>query len=1058
MLLGFLSAYAQETQQPLPYWRDVHVTHVGREASRTEFTSFPTQEEALNGHYRQSPWYQSLNGTWKFLYTDDARTLPTSVTDASFDATAWSDITVPGNWERQGFGTAIYVNQPYEFATVNPNPPDLPDAVPAGVYQRFFEVPSAWAGRDIYLNLDGAKSGVYVYVNGHQVGYNENAKDRAQYRINDYLQKGQNTLTVKMYRWSTGSWLECQDFWRISGFERDVYLTSQPQAALWDFTVLSTLDESLTNGVFQLDAVLRNPNGVSMQTSYRLLDAQGKCVAQGTQTASADKVSFQATIPHVLPWSAEVPTLYTLLIAVGTPEGATEYTPYAVGFRRFELKGDQFLVNGQPVKFKGVNIHEHNMVTGHYVSMEDMRKDLEIMRQNNINAVRTSHYPQPREFYELCDQIGLYVYCEANIESHGMYYDLNRGRSLGNNRDFLDAHLYRISDMYERCKNFPCVTIWSLGNEAGNGYNFYRAYEWIEAREKGPGLMNRPICYERALWEWNTDMYVPQYPSADWFARIGERGSDRPIMPSEYSHAMGNSNGGLWKQWQQIYAYPHLQGAFIWDWVDQGMLEHDAQGVRYWAYGGDYGTRTPSDANFCCNGIVNPDRTPHPAMAEVKYAYANVGFENVTPQGATALQIKVTNRFYFTDLSPYTIRYTLTGNGVPAKTGTFTLQTPPQMTDTLTIPLNGVKMNDTATYWVNLEVVTRQEDRLIPAGHVLAQDQFPVREFLKPAVTLKAGKPATVTETDRQYVLTSKNVTLTIDRQTGYAVSYKANGRECFYQDFGIRPNFWRAPTDNDYGNGMPSRTHVWKEAGHVAASSVTASTQGENATVTATYHLPAGNAFLVTYTLMNTGAVHVGTQFTPVEQRTDRDGKILPQPEVPRIGVRFRMPASFDNFSYFGRGPQENYADRKAGTLVGLYHASAEASYFPYVRPQESGHHCDVRFVRFPRFSIYADDCMEFNALRHSIEDLDSEEATAHDYQWRNLSPDDANDPASARNRLRRHHHANDVVARDFVEVCLDYRMMGVGGYDSWGSRPDKECQVDPCQGYEWGFTILPL
>lgn len=634
--------HAEDTK--LPYWKDIQTVAVNKEYPRTAFMTYDNRDQALTGEYENSPYYKLLNGTWNFYYADTYKDLPANIEQPDANI-AWKEIKVPGNWEVQGYGVAIYTNHGYEFKPRNPQPPQLPEANPVGVYQRDIEIPADWDGRDIFLRLEGAKSGVYVYVNGQEVGYSEDSKNPAEFLINNYLKPGKNSLVIKIFRWSTGSYLECQDFWRMSGIERDVFLFSQPKTHIKDFNVMSTLDDTYKNGIFKLDVDVTNHTAGNKEVTvaYELLDAAKKVVAEGNTpcpvTADGQKsISFEATLSNVKTWTSEHPNLYRLLISLKDGEKTSEIIPYTVGFRRFEIKptdqitenGKPYIclfINGQPIKLKGVNIHEHNPETGHYVPEELMRKDFTLMKQNNINSVRLCHYPQDRKFYELCDEYGIYVYDEANIESHGMYYNLSRGGTLGNHPEWLKPHMDRTINMYERNKNHPSVAIWSLGNEAGNGYNFYQTYLWLKEREvKG---MNRPVNYERALWEWNTDMYVPQYPSAAWLEEIGKKGSDRPIAPSEYSHAMGNSNGNLAAQWRAIYKYPNLQGGYIWDWVDQGILEKDENGRTYWTYGGDYGTNAPSDGNFLCNGIVAPDRTPHPAMTEVKYAHQNIGFEAI---------------------------------------------------------------------------------------------------------------------------------------------------------------------------------------------------------------------------------------------------------------------------------------------------------------------------------------------------------------------------------------------------------------------------------------------
>ena len=1047
----------------LPYWKDIQTVAVNKEAPRTAFMSYDNSGQALTGKYENSPYYKLLNGKWNFYYVDAYKDLPANIEQPGADIT-WKEINVPGNWEVQGYGTAIYTNQPYDFQPSNPQPPHLPEANPVGVYQRDIEIPSNWDGRDIYLRLEGAKSGVYVYLNGKEVGYSEDSKNPAEFLINKYLQPGKNSLVVKCFRYSTGSYLECQDFWRLSGIERDVFLFSQPKTAVQDFEVVSTLDDTYKNGIFKLDVNVTNHTAANknVTVTYELLDADKKVVtsAETPCNVSADgknTVTFNASLNNVKTWTSEQPNLYKLLISLKEDGKITEVIPFNVGFRRFEIKPiDQiagngkpyicFFVNGQPLKMKGVNIHEHNEATGHYVPEELMRKDFELMKQHNINTVRLCHYPQDRKFYELCDEYGLYVYDEANIESHGMKYDLRKGGTLGNNPEWLKPHMDRTINMYERNKNYPSLTFWSLGNEAGNGYNFYQTYLWVKDREtKG---MNRPVNYERAQWEWNTDMFVPQYPGASWFESIGKEGSDRPIMPSEYAHAMGNSTGGLWAQWQAIYKYPNLQGGYIWDWVDQGILQKDENGRPFWAYGGDFGKDAPSDGNFLCNGIVSPDRTPHPAMAEVKYAYQNVGFEMTD---AAQGKFLITNRFYFTNLKKYMIVYELKANDKIIRSGKVSLDIAPQASKEFTVNVNGLKAKKDTEYFVNFHVIAVEPEILIPAGHEIARDQFQL-----PIEPLKdefmAGKGMKAVKNGDEMVVSGSGMQFVLNEKSGIVTSYKVNGTEYFKDGFGIQPNFWRAPNDNDYGNGEPKRTHVWKQSSK--DFKVTHTSFADN-TLSVTYALPAGNQYIVNYTFGKNGSLHVGCDFKAADIKA----------EVPRIGVRFRLPAEMNQVAYFGRGPEENYIDRKAGTIVDLYKTTADDMYFPYVRPQENGHHVDIRWVALSKkggkgLRITADKTFGFNALRNSVEDFDSEEATNRPRQWNNFSAEEiANrSEAKAKNVLRRQTHINDITPRDFVEVCIDMQQQGVGGYDSWGAWPEKWALINPNQSYSWGFTITPL
>ena len=1095
LLAGWTSLKADNTT--LPYWQDIQTVAVNREHPRTPFMSYDERNSALSAKFENSKFYKLLNGTWKFYFSNSHRNLPADATAEKTDLSNWGDITVPGNWEVQGHGIAIYTNQSYEFKASNPQPPQLPTDIPTGIYRREFSVPSDWNGRDIYLHIAGAKSGVYVYVNGKEVGYNEDSKNPAEFLINPYIKEGNNVLTMKIMRWSTGSFLECQDFWRLSGIERDVYLFSQPKAAIRDFRVISTLDDSYRNGIFKLEIDMRN-NAIGTENlaiGYELLNKKTKELITkeekvlSLQANKEGTVAFNADLKDVMTWTSEHPNLYQLLMTVKKNGQVTEIVPFNVGFRRFEIKPvDQLagngkpyvllFINGQPLKLKGVNIHEHNEHTGHYVTEELMRKDFALMKQNNINTVRLCHYPQDRRFYELCDEYGIYVYDEANIESHAMRYSLNKGGSLGNNIEWLKPHMYRTENMFERNKNYPSVSFWSLGNEAGNGYNFYQTYLWLKERETK--MMNRPVNYERAQWEWNTDMYVPQYPSAEWLGYIGKKGSDRPVVPSEYAHAMGNSNGNLYDQWLEIYKYPNLQGGYIWDWIDQGILEKDENGCPYWTYGGDYGKDQPSDGNFCCNGIVGPDRKPHPSMQEVKYVHQNVAFEAID---AKAGQFRVLNRFYFSNLSDYSFHYDVCENGKIIQKGTLKFDLEAQQSKDFTIQLKKLHPKAATEYFINFSVRTIKAEELVPAGHEIAKEQFqiPIEEVAKKAY-IAAGPKLVANKTKNELTAISSKVKFVFDINKGIVTSYKVNGEEYFAESFGIQPNFWRAPNDNDYGNGNPKRLQIWKEASHnFKMAAVSATMEGKNAVLTANYALPTGNNYIVKYTVYPDGVVNVDVQYTasiakaahtdvsedenlatytPGKKAVD-NSKL----DIPRIGVRFRLPTYMNNVSYFGRGPEENYIDRYAANKVGLYNTTAEDMYVPYVRPQENGHRTDTRWVAFTKENghgllVLADKRIGFNALRNPVEDFDSEETVNRPYQWRNFSEEQiANkNEAEAKNVMRRMTHVNDIQPRNFVEVCIDMKQQGVAGYDSWGARVQPGFTIPASQDYSWGFTMVPV
>ena len=1020
----------------LPYWQDIQATSVNAETRRTEVVYYAQRADALTKGFRESENYKSLNGTWDFKYFEDHREMPGQAghdgTEAGHDGTEagqdgteagvmadgighlqWDKIQVPGNWEVQGWGIPIYTNIAYDFCPVDPVPGVLPEAVPAALYHRSFTVPDSWKGREVYLNLAGTKSGTYVYVNGQEVGYSEDSKDLARFRITDYLKPGENQLLLKIYRYTQASWLEDQDFWRISGLERDVYLSCEKTHSGFNFNVISSVTPDLQKGLFQLKLHADVPTEVF----YELLDAKGQAVADAVFEFSGDILTVCDTIPGARLWTAETPELYTLLLRVNG-----EYTRFHVGFRRLEIVEipDQvgndgttrmvkaFLVNGQPVKFKGVNLHEHNPYTGHYVTRENLLEDLRLMKLANVNAIRTCHYPQSREFYELCDSLGFYVYDEANVETHGMGYEPKR--TMANRTEWLTKHMDRTLNMYYRTSNYPCVTLLSLGNEAGNGTIFYETYKALKALEKDG--MNRPVVYERAEADWNTDFLNPMYPGTEWLRRMGENYSQKPIALCEYSHAMGNSNGSLDWMWEQFYAHKHLQGGFIWDWVDQGLYDKE----RGWTYGGDYGENAPSDANFCCNGLVNPDRDPHPGYYETKHAYQNV---SITPVDAANGVFQIFNRNYFTDLSAYTVRYWVERDGKRPfwwfkHRKKFT--TAPQTGEEFQVKLP--KMKKDGQYRIFFEVYTNRDLPLVEEGTILACDEALLKCTGEREARVVKGT-LEFTNGDTQVVVRGSKVELVFNKADGYIKSWKVNGKDMVDPAFGIRPNFWRAPIDNDYGNYAPHRTAQYKEVGK--PESVNVSKQEDGTLLIAVKG--QGVRASENYTIYPDGTIKVAVHTDPGTNKNV---------EIPRLG--FRMRVADDAFRYFGRGPVENYWDRSSCTFKRIWNSSASAEYYPYVRPQETGHHTDTDWLSIGGLSVVRtqEHPFEFNALRLTVEDLDG-----------------GMDKSQT--------HLCDVTPRDFTELCIDYRMSGVGGYDSWGSRPEKARTLWSTESYSYSFILTP-
>lgn len=1054
-LAASLGAFAQSS---LPEWQDVSVTQVGREKPRSYFMTYNNRAEAVTNDFKASSYYMDLNGKWRFLYLKDHRQLPDGVEKAQYNDSQWDWINVPTNWELQGYGNAIYTNHGYEFKPKNPTPPQLPDAVEMGVYRTKFDLPLQWRDRDIFLHIGGIKSGAYIFINGRKVGYTEDSKSAAEFRINDYVKEGENSLVFEVYRWSTGSYLECQDFWRVSGIERDVYIYSQPKTHIEDYFVTATLDESYTDGLFKVEMVVVNDfvrRSGDLQVWFELEDDKGELVQYNYKemfidAKGRDTVVLERKIPNVRKWSAEDPYLYTLVMKIKEGGKFTEYISQKVGFRTSEVKGNQYLVNGKRVFVKGVNYHETHPVTGHYVDEATLIKDMELMKQANINAIRLCHYPQQRRFFELADKYGFYVCNEANIESHGMYYDLRKGGSLGNNPDWLNKHMDRTQNMYYQAKNYPSVMFWSLGNESGNGYNFYETYLWLKSVDK-----SRPVQYERALLEWNTDIFCPQYPGAKAFKEWGEMETDRPYIASEYAHAMGNSTGNFCNLWDEIYKYKNLQGGFIWDWVDQGFMAQNADSTEYWwTYGGDYGVNSPSDGNFLANGIVSPDRIAHPGWSEVKKVHQYVQFSEIDGKNGV---YEVKNIYDFTPLSKFNIVATIYANGKVVSSQPITLSTAPDETDKVTV--KGVKELKPTTgveYFVVLSVKLKEDDGLLKKGFEVANEQFvlPI-EPIKTEYANKAGALKYSLE-GNDMIFTGRSFNVIIDKTSGLINSYSVNGNQLLYNDYAIRPNFWRAPTDNDFGSRFPADQAQWRDLslGTIKAKSVNQSDVNEGCKrVVATFNLPDQTTLTLTYTIYSSGIVNVDYNFK---------GNTQTKRQLFRQGMRLRMPEAYSSIEYFGRGPVENYCDRKWATNVGIYNSNAKLEGVDYVRPQECGHHTDTRYVALTKgvkgsgLAVIAGDMIEFNALNAAVEDYDAE-SSKKPYQWSNFVTEVKDEKAAYMSKPRQT-HINDVKEQPFVEINIDGRMMGVGGDDSWYSRPYEQYLINANEDFNYNFTLVPI
>lgn len=1028
---------------------DPTLTDLHREPARATFTSYTTEEDAIADNRTKGTLRLPLNGQWKFNYVENFDDRPTDFMNEEADVSQWADIKVPGNWELQGFGTPIYVNHPYEFISKGyppywekPNPPYVPrEWNPTGTYRREFTLTAEWQNRKIYLSADGVRGAAFYYLNGQFVGMSKDAKTPARFDITAMARKGKNVIAIQVHRFSDANYLECQDFWRISGIERDIYLYARPTAArIADFKAETPLDADYRDGLLKLRVKVERdqPADAPLSLAYRLLDNRKQEVAQASVrlTGGETEAEFpQQTIGAPLHWTAETPNLYTLLISLKGADGTLiEATSCQVGFRTVEIRDKQLLVNGQAIRVKGVNYHEHDELTGHYVSRELLEKDFKLWKQYNVNTIRTCHYPQQELFYELCDRYGMYVIDEANIESHGMGYNLQMGGTLGNNLLFQKAHLARTLNMYERDKNHPCVIVWSLGNEAGNGANFYATYQALKSRD------SRPVQYERALLEWNTDIYCPMYASPAYIERYAQNPSmTRPLILCEYAHAMGNSLGNFQEYWDVIERYPILQGGCVWDWVDQGFAVKTADGQRYWSYGGDYGEEgTPSDGNFCINGVIYPDRSVKPQTEELGKVYQNIKFHGFDRQACT---VKILNRFSFTNLEKYRFGYVVRIHGEESYRGDLEGIKAAPGEEVSSGRLEGIPESAPETGDVQIEFYasTREAEPLLPAGAIVAREQMEVYPFCKPeAPTLQA---ATAQETDSEVRFTGADFQATFDKQSGMLVSYLYKKQEQIRDGQGLHPFFWRAPTDNDYGARLPQRLKAWREASYLEVKAASFSVE-QPGIVKVSYRFPQTEAtWEICYKVYANGAIRVENHFEANGSET---------PLIPRIGLRMQLPAAFTTLTYHGRGPAENYSDRRTAQFVGTYSTPIGDLYEPYIRPQENNHRTGIRWFALSRkpqegLLFVADDCIELNASNRTLESLDS---------------GDTIDNGVPRTASTNHRHLTDPQPERLVDLFIDYRMMGVGGDDSWGStahepyllRPGRENAV----GY--GFTIIPF
>jgi len=1052
--LLLLSSVGFAAQEPVD-WENLEVLSRNREAPHA--TLFPYESVALarEGRRDDSRYYQLLSGTWKFHWVRAPGDRPMDFYRADFDASGWEDIEVPGNWETQGYGTAIYLNHPYEFPRNQPHIPH--DYNPVGSYRRDFDIPADWDGRQVFIHFGAVKSAFYLWVNGEKVGYSQGAKTPAEFDITDFVRAGSNSVAVEVYRWSDGSYLECQDFWRISGIERDVYLYATPRVHVRDFFVNAGLDSSYTDGRLAVNVQLHNYGAVPAEeyrVDLRLLDGvarDGAALGLGADVAAAPvvtrlataaspmpgsetSITFTADIDAVRRWTAETPELYTLLLEISDADGnLLEVISSRIGFRTVEIRDAQLLVNGQSVTIRGVNRHEHDPERGHAVSRQRMIEDIRLMKEANVNAVRTSHYPNDPVWYELADEYGLYVVDEANIESHGYYYEPDT--TLGNKPEWIEPHLDRTRRMVERDKNHPSIIGWSLGNEAGNGVVFEATYDWIKQRDP-----SRPVQYERALTAPNTDIYVPMYARIERLIRWAESNPDRPLIMCEYAHAMGNSIGNLQDYWDVIERYPVLQGGFIWDWVDQGLYKIDAQtGERFFAYGGDFGD-DPNDQNFLINGVIGADRQVNPHYWEVQKVYQAI---DVRPVDLAAARVLIVNKHDFLDLDVFDMTWEYDIDGRTMEIGNRRAPSlAPGETVELDIGLPQVRPTRGQEMFLTVRFHTRAADGLLPAASVIAWDQLKM-PFGTPAPVMDTADlpEPDIEDNDHTVRISGPEFSVAFNRGSGVMSSFKFADTELVQS--GLAPNYWRAPTDNDIGNRMHQRSAAWRDATRDARASVfdVARMEDGSVGVFVSYRLPQAlaGAVDIAYYVYGNGAVRV-------EQRVNSAAET---PEFPRVGMSMVLPSDFDHLAWYGRGPHESYSDRKTSAAVDYWEGPVDEQHHVYVRPQETGNKSDVRWL-----ALTNDEGVGLLAVGDPLLDASVWPFVQDDLDFDRLegAPEGAGPRASIELK-----HTTDVTPRDLVTLNLDLAQRGVGGDNSWGARPHPQYTLTE-DGYAYSFVLRPF
>ena len=1023
ILLGILGvcachAYAQTFKE----WQAPEINAVNRAPMHTDFFAYESTELAAKGMKELSGNFMSLNGNWKFNWVEHADARPEGFWKTDFNDKGWVDFPVPGVWELNGYDVPVYAGvdfgwKGYEGRTFK-KPPHVPtENNHVGSYRREVVIPSDWKGKDIIAHFGAVSSNMYLWVNGKFVGYSEDSKMEAEFDLTPYLKPGQkNLIAFQVFRWCDGSYLEDQDFFRYSGVSRDCYLYVRHAKRIEDLRVTPDLDDRYQDGTLEVRMDVKGKARITLE----LLDARGETVCMNdVRETGTPSVVMPVKNPHK--WTAETPYLYTLRATLKDGNAIREVIPVKVGFRKIEIKDSQLLVNGQPVLIKGVNRHEMDPDRGSYVTRERMLQDIQLMKKFNVNAVRTCHYPDDPYWYELCDRYGLYIVAEANLESHGMGF---KEKSLAKDPAYKKAHLERNQRNVQCNFNHPSIILWSMGNECGDGSNFEACYDWIKQEDP-----SRFVHFEQAYDTGsNTDVYCPMYPTYSRCIKYCEDDNkQKPFIMCEYAHAMGNSVGNFQDYWDLIYKYDQLQGGFIWDWVDQTFAIKDENQRDIWAFGGDMGfVGVVNDSNFCANGLVAADRTPHPHIYEVKKVLQYIHFE---PLAFTPNKIKVTNWHDFIGLEGYTLRWAVECDGKTVQNGEMDFpKIAPRNSANIELPLKALPA-DGKEYFLTLRAFTKHEAPLVPKGHEVAIEQWE----LPSAPSAKTVQPVegtlTVDRNNETLTVKGNNFQVAFSTRNGEMTELNYTGKNLIKE--GLQPNFWRPLTDNDIPNGHLIRCGTWRNAGRDAKlQNIEVAEAGQTATVTATYRMEEQDADLQTlYKITPDGKVQVTMHFTPGKK---------PLSEMPRLGMRMILPAEYEMMTWLGRGPQETYADRKTGALIGLYNATVWEQYHPYVRAQETANHCDVRWVALRNATgegllVVGEEPLSVSAWNFPMEDI----------EYR---------PSQMERR-----HGGSIQKKDMVWLNIDHKQLGVGGDNTWGAQVHPEYTITPHE-WKYSFTLAPL